>query len=241
MSSLFKIKLLLELGSLAAVTLLVPSLALAGGKATMVTSSALTQMEEQKLGSESATLTMTWQDTNTIRMDFGDSSHYLLMRDGKAYSVTQSEGETQVMDMAGMSAMIKAMSGKNANNDNPFGRIDSTKATGASETIAGIKGQVYQMTWTDPDGSQQSGDAVLTNDPLVMEMTEAYLNAMGSMIGAEYTRSYQDALPADERGLLQVGDQFQVESIEQADPPASTFELPAEPMDLQSLLKGLGQ
>ena len=160
---------------------------------------------------------------------------------GESERKSGGEGKIQVIDLSGMSAMMQAMRGQGKKGDNPFGSIDAVKATGASKTVAGIKGQVYQMTWTDPDGSQQSGDAVLTDNPLVVEMTQAYLNSMGAMIGAEYTRSYQDALPTDERGLLQVGDQFHVESIEQADPPASTFELPAKPIDMQSMMGGLGE
>lgn len=235
----FKLKPLSKLWSLTAITLLLPNLAFAGGKATMTTIAQPMQVEGQTIDEESTTLTITWQDVDTVRMDFGDPSNYLIVRDGKAYTIIQEDGETQVMDMAGMSAMVQAMGTKDKKNENPFGSIDSVKATNTSDTVAGIKGKTYQISWTEADGNQKSGDAVLTDDSLVVEMTQAYLNSMSSIVGAEYTQSFLDALPKDGRGLLQMGDQFYVESIQKTDPPASTFELPGKPINLQDLFSGL--
>lgn len=237
MSRLFKRKPLTRLLPLAAVALLAPSIALAGGKAVMVTSAQPMDMG----GDPSTSMTLTWRDANTMRMDFGDPNNYLIMLDGKGYSVSEDEGETMVMDMSGMGDMIRAMAGKEAKTDQPFGSINSVTAANSSKTVAGIKGQVYNITWTEPDGSQQSGEAVLTNDPLVVEMTNAYMTSMGAMVGADFTRTFKAALPSSHQGLLQVGEQFHVESVQSADPSASLFTLPAEPMDLKGLLGELSE
>lgn len=245
MSRFFKFKPQVRL--LVAVSLLLPTIALAGGKATMITTEQPMKMEGQADNSGPTTITLTWQDQNTLRMDFGDvgadnlADTYLIMRDGKTYSVSQNDGQPLVMDMSAMSSLMKSMMPKGSNDENPFGNIDSIKATQNSETVAGIKGRVYNMSWTDPDGSKQSDEAVLTDDPLVVEMTQAYLGAMSTMVGDEYTRLYKDALPSADQGLLKVGDQFYVESISPADPPAASFELPAKPMDLQSLMGQMEQ
>lgn len=236
MTRVFQLPLL----NVAIALLLLPCAALAGGKATMVTTSQPTQVGGQSMGGGETTATITWRDAGTMRMDFGDDAGSLITRDGKTYSVSQSGGKTQVMDMSAMMKMMQAMGGQRSQSKNPFGSIDSVQATGATDTVAGIKGRVYHMTWTDPDGSKKSGDAVLTDDPLVVEMTLAYLGSMGGMVGADTTKAFQNALPGKDRGLLRMGDQVQVKSISRADPPASAFKLPAKPMDMQSIMGGMG-
>ncbi|ART80381.1 hypothetical protein [Oceanisphaera avium] len=226
---------------LAALSLLLPTLALAGGKATLVTTDQPMQMEGQARGP--STMTLTWRDAKTLRMDVSEAGGgtYLIMRDGKTYSVSQNNGQPIVMDMSAMGGLVKSMLPKGGDRDHPFGSIDSIKDTNTKETVAGIEGKVYQMQWTDPDGSKQAGEAVLTDDPVVVEMTHAYLGAMSAMVGDEYTRVYQDAMPKDNKGLLKVGEQFYVESISSAEPPASSFELPAEPMDMRNLMEQMGK
>lgn len=237
MLHLTKLKPLIKRWPLVVATLLLPSIALAGGQATLVSVTESMQVAGQTIEKESNKITIIWDDVHTLRMDLGDSSHYLLMRDGKAYSISQEGGETLVMDMESMRSMVQAMGGQDQK-ENPFGSIDSVKATNTSETLAGIKGQVYHMTWTEADGSQKSGEAVLTDNPLVVEMTRAYLNSISAMAGAGDSNEFLDALPNNEQGMLQMGDLFYVESIQQMNPPASTFELPAKPMNLQDLFKG---
>jgi len=225
------------------VLLSLPCTVLAGGKATIITASQPMQPGRHSKSGASETMTVTWRDANTLRMDMGDQASYLIMRDGKAYSVTQAGGQVRVMDMSAMMKMMQSMGGQGAKSKskNPFGRIESIEATGATDTVAGVTGRVYQMRWTEGDGRQKSGEAVLTDDPLVVEMTRAYLGSMSAMIGADNTQSFEKSLPDDDRGMLRMGDQFRIDSISRSDPPASTFTLPAEPMDLQSLMGGMGQ
>ena len=241
MSRFFKFKPQTRLWSLAALSLLLPGIALAGGKATLVTTDQPMPMAGQAGNGGPTSMTITWQDKNTTRMDFADAGMYLIMRDGKTYSVSQHNGTPLVMDMSGMSGMMQSMMPKSGNSEHPFGSIDSVTATQSNETVAGIKGRVYNMSWTEPDGSKKSDEAVLTDDPLVVEMTQAYFGAMSAMVGEKYTRLYQDALPEADQGLLKVGKQFYVESISKEDPPAATFELPGKPMDLPSMHGDMGK
>jgi len=228
---------LTRLGPLAAIVLLsLPGVALAGGKATI----SMGQPEgSTPTGESTETTIITWHDTDTMRMDIGDTTDYMLVRDGKMYMVSQSDGEMEVMDLSGMSAMVQGMASQELKDENPFGSIESVKATGATATVAGVKGRVYRMSWTNPDGSRKTGDAVLTDDPLVVEMTQAYLGSMSAMGGPELTASFENSLPDDDRGLLRMDEQFQIDSISRIDPPATTFELPAEPMDMRSLMEGM--
>lgn len=232
---------LIRIWPIAMFILLLPCVALAGGKATLISKNEPMQVGGKSIGGGSSTMTLTWQDASTMRMDMdekGDAA--IIKRDGKTYSISRSNGETQVMDMSAMMKMMQAMGGEAAQTQNPFGGINSIKATGKTETVAGIKGRVYHMTWTNPGGSRESGDAVLTDDPLVVEMTRAYLGSMSGMTDADTAANWEDALPGKDRGLLRMGDQMRVDSISRADPPASTFELPAKPVDMKKLMRGMG-
>lgn len=231
-----------RLARVAMALLLLPCAALAGGKAVLITNGDSVQVAGQRAGDGANTSTLAWRDAGTLRMDMGAQAGYLLMRDDKVYSVTQSGSETQVMELSVMMKMMQSMGrpGAKNNSKNPFGRVDSVAAIGATETVAGIKGRVYNMTWTNRDGDRQSDVAVLTNNPLVVEMTRAYVGIMDSMAGKGMTRAFHKALPGKDQGLLRVGDQFRVQSIRRIDLPASTFVLPAKPMDMQSLMGGMG-
>lgn len=224
------------------VALLLPCAALAGGKASLVMDHVSVPATGQSMSGEVSAATVTWNDDDAVRMDMKGQSSYLLMRDGNVYSVSQSGGGAQVMELSVMMKMMQSM-GRTAakvGNKNPFGSVDSVAATGATEAVAGIKGRVYNMTWTNSGGDRQSGDAVLTDDPLVVEMTRAYIGIMDSMAGNGMSRAFQKALPGKDQGLLRVGKQFRVKSIRRAAPSASTFALPAKPMDMQSLMGSMG-
>lgn len=205
---------------------LLPATALAGGSAKMQTGD--------------TTMQVVWQDENTLRTGGEDASSYLIVRDGKAYSVSTANGQPRVMEMAGMLKMMQAMAGESQNQESRFGHVDSVEKTGASETVAGIEGRVYLITTTDPNGKTETVETVLTDNPLVVEMTRAYLGSMQAMFGGDDLGAFMDALPDDEHGLLRAGEDFRLLSIASDDPPASLFELPAEPMNLQQMMKGMG-
>lgn len=226
--------------AIAATLLVLPGMALAGGKATLITTSEPVQMGGHSVGGGESVTTLSWQDVDTMRLDMDDEGNALIKRDGKTYSISQDNGQPQVMDVTAMMQAMQAMGAEDGQSENPFGSIDSIEPTNKTETVAGIKGRVYHMTWTNPGGPQQSGDVVLTDDPLVVEMTRAYLGSMGGMTDADAGSVWEDALPANDRGLLRMGDQMRVKSISRAEPPAASFELPAKPVDLKSLMGEMG-
>lgn len=203
--------------------LLLPLAAAAGGSATL------------KSGGGTL-IDISWADSHTLRLENRDSPSYFLVRDGKAYAVTRQGQRTVVMDMG---TMMKMMGGQRAaGRDRPaFGEIGAIEATGASETVAGVKGSVYRLSWTDHEGRRHSGEAVLTDDPLVVEMTDAYLSSVQAMYGSGAT-AFQNGLPDGKRGLLRSGSDLRLQSISGEAPPAGDFELPAKPVDLQQLLHG---
>lgn len=218
--------------SIASLALLLPLIAVAGGRATL----------EAGAAGGGDVIELTWKDENTLRMQTGSQSDYFIARDGKAYSVTMQGGQPMVMDMQAMMGAVRAMAGQQGGGaaaETPeFVKSGSFEATGKTETVAGIKGEVYRMEWEDPDGKRQVQEAVLTDDPTVVEMTRAYWGSIAAMFGGEEIDDFRNSMPGGKQGLLRVGTQFRVKSISNDTPPDSHFELPAKPMNMQDLMRG---
>lgn len=139
---------------LAIVLALQPAAVLASGTATIQTTGEAIQAAGQSFGGGTETLTIQWRDENTLRMQTsGDPSH-VIVRDGKAYSVTRQGGQTMVMAMA---ALLQRMGAGRAKRSTPgFFGVDAVEPTGESETVAAVDGRVYRMTWTDHAGERKT-------------------------------------------------------------------------------------
>lgn len=176
-----------------------------------------------------------WQDDGAVRMDTSDAGQYMIMRDGKMYSVSMQNGQPMVMELSGM---LKAMAKSQKQPEGTLvGHVDKVEATGASETIAGIEGRVYRITTTGPDGKTETVETVLTDNPLVVAMTKAYMEALLGMMAPEAAESLMAALPDDDRGMLRSGTDFKLTSISADAPDPSQFELPAEPKSLAKMMQ----
>lgn len=209
----------------------VPTVAFAGGTATLQTGA--------EGGRHSVMMNIAWQNEQTFRMQAEGQPAYFIVRDGKAYSVSMHNGQPMVMDMGAMMSMMRGQGGGPAGANRPtIPEPGSFEATGKTETVAGVKGRVYRVQWTDEDGRRRTQDVVLTDDPVVVEMTRAYFGAIGSMFGGDDPQRFADAMPGDDTGMLRAGDDFRVTAISGENPPDSRFELPAPPMDLQQMMGG---
>lgn len=202
---------------------LVPTTALAGGTATMESSG--------------HTMQVIWGD-GAFRIGGLGAAQYTIIRDGKAYSVSTGHGQPRVIEMGGMIKMMAKTAGQSQKQESAFDHVDSVKATGASATVAGIEGHVYRMTTTGADGQTETTKVVLTGDPLVTEMTQAYMGAMQTLVGTDVGQ-FMAALPDGRRGLLRAGTNYRVTSISGEDPAAGVFELPAEPTSFAEMMQRL--
>src|SRR5699024_10374170 len=126
------------------------------------------------------------------------------------YSVSMQNGQPMVLDMSGMFKMFSAMAKKSQKQPTGtlIGHVDKVEATGATETVAGIEGRVYRITTTSPEGKTETVEAVLTDNPQVVAMTKAYMDAMLGMLAPETADSLMATLPDDDRGLLRSGTDF---------------------------------
>ena len=186
-------------------------------------------------------MTVTWQDENTVRLEPEGQPGYMLVRGEKSYSVTSAGGQMMVIDMGQMMSMAGsagASGGAEAPTIADAQSVGSIESTGREETVAGIDGEVYEIHWTDASGESHVDEAVLSDEPLLREMTAAF-QAFGRALASEGARHpLNEALASRGLGTLRFGDRFEVTSISDETPPDGHFELPAEPMQLGT---GLGQ
>lgn len=220
-----------------------PAAALAGGTAVTESSSAGMNIGSSSMAGGTTRTEIAWRDPGTVRITPKGQGGYMIARDGSVYSVAQQGGQTMVIDMAAMKGMMQQMTQGQSGNGPSLGSVDSVQATGRSETVAGIRGKVFNVTTTDFRDTTVTSEWVLTGDPLVTEMTDAYFGAITSMFGndgGQMARNWQGGLPAGMHGILRAGDQFRLVSISADTPPANQFELPAAPTDLGAMMKGMG-
>ncbi|HEY1075821.1 MAG TPA: hypothetical protein VGE51_03965 [Fontimonas sp.] len=220
------------------------SAAWAGGSATLETSS------DDDVGQT----TVEYDGKGSLRMDgMGDQQKgYLLIRDNKAYSVINEGGTPVVIDLASAMTMLGALAKNNsaqgATAGNEVARFISLDKTGASETVAGISGSVYKLTFIDDKGQQQTEELVLSKDSRARELTKA-LTAMGKQMARaadvpepEGAAKMYAEIDGTRQGVLRYGSEFRVTAFS-GEPSAKRFELPAQPQqmpNLADLMSGMG-
>ncbi len=181
-------------------------------------------------------------DRSTVRMNVSDkrgSDSYMLVRDGRAYMVSNSRGETIVMDMAQLGSMAKGMGMNMGAGDSFKQELLKYNRTGRSETVAGYRGDVYSLTWRDSRGTH-TDEAVLSSHQNVREFSDAWMylaktmaNSMNQQIISD--DSIWNFLEGEGKGVLRLGDDFRVVSIESKNINANRFVLPAAPMQMPGM------
>ncbi len=220
----------LRVSLIAALLLCLPGLAMADGVATIALD-------------EDQSMQLAWQGEQTVRMEVGQADSYMLLRDGSVYSVTNTSGTPRVMNLTSMMKAFGAAAAQQNGGNSPFGdaHVEKVVDTGKTRTVAGITGKVYQVTAVDADGTTRTTETVLTDNPLVVEMTRAYLGGFMSAF-AESDDKFQEtmaALPGDMKGILASGDGYAIQSISADVPSADYFALPAKPKDLGGMLQSI--
>jgi len=192
---------------------------------------------------ESYTMVIEYLDDHTLRMNFPNQQQevgYMLIRDNKVYSVANFNNVPMVMDLGAMSAMAAGMGNEDSNQDQAAGplqyKILEIKDTGRTETVAGIKGQVYQIRANDGKNIQ-SEEIVFSSAPEVVAYSDAWRaagetiqKAMGQQLDAGDDLNHY--MKKHKLGLLRYGKEFKVVSMDLNKPAADRFKLPAAPMSM---------
>lgn len=205
--------------------------ALAGGQATLETS-----------GKGAGAMSLSWSDPQTVRMTPEGQPAYVLVREGKVYSITNAGGSLMVMDISSMSGMIPQQGATPQQETGTIAdarAVTSVEPTGETETVAGIEGEIYEISWKDSRGGSHVDEAVLSEHDTAVEMTAAFRAFADAMGSAGNTDAIGERMSATGKGLLRFSDNFRVTAISSETPPAGEFELPAQPMDMENMMQGV--
>lgn len=191
------------------------------------------------------TLTFSWQDVDHSRLDTPGQPAHVLAIDGKAWGVATIAGRPVSMDLDALARLLGQGNGLARLGPDTVvpEHLTALEATGRTETVAGISGEVYRVSWQDSRGGAHVDEAVLTDDPRVREMQDALLRGMTRAISRTTGMKGQGAAEREleRRGLavLRFGDDFRLESIRTGDQPDGRFALPASPIDLRQIMRGM--
>lgn len=223
---------------LVAATLLLATPAFAAGTATIETTG---PQGPQRME-------VAWNDAGALRLGFPGRQAYMVVRDGTLYAVTTDRGRPMVMNMSEMGALAGRMSRGGMGGDIAPGldrhrasTVVAIEATGASREIAGLPAREFMITWTDRTGRERTDRAMLSPDPLAVELTRAFQSLAAASRGTDRPDPRASAIDGRGLGTLAYGDSFTVTEIAAETPPADAFELPAAPMSLKDMMGGTGQ
>jgi len=164
-------------------------------------------------------MTMEYRDDGNVRVQMADGQ-YMLISGGSTYVVYQKDGDWLVMPMDEMAAMGA-----------PDAPVDDAeyemRSTGRSETIAGFRGEVYEVlrcdSWTGdcaPDG-----EVVVSDDPRVANLFAGMqaISRQMSAHGGDDVLDMPDGM--ENHGLLRAHG-VELQSAESTSLPDRTFSLP---------------
>ncbi|GAB3276330.1 hypothetical protein [Parahaliea aestuarii] len=186
---------------------------------------------------------------NQLRINAGANGEgYMLLRDEKMYVVNYNEGKPMVFDLGSAFRMFGQMAAS-ATPNTVESKVISLKATGASETLGGIKGEVYELRFVDHEGRERQDTMVLSSDPLAIGFRDAIENMANTIASnldeedikqqVEASEKLQQQLADLDKGVLRYGKDMQVRSIKDTTVDAQRFVLPAEPTDLGGMMSGM--
>ncbi len=184
----------------------------------------------------------------TVRIEGLDGNHlrlssqqfpeaYLVWRNGRAYSVIQFGSLPLVMDTNEMAAQMGAdrMPAAPAPADD-IRTLVSLTPTGCKETVAGIVGEIVLLKYVDGTQTPREEQIVVAKDQLLHDLSLALYELGKVLSGAAGIRPPDGSerlareLSLKGLGLLRMGTRLQLLALDRSAPPASRFELPAEPM-----------
>lgn len=172
-------------------------------------------------GDRTQSMTLTYKDDQHIRMDTGQGN-YLLITGDKVYAVANAQGKVQAVDLASMPKFLLPK-GKAADEGNV-----AIRKTGRSETIAGIKGDVYEIV---VDG--ETSEAVLSTDRRAAPLSKAFLamaKRMGDVLGGDTADAIEAATREAQKygygALLRANRQMVLQAVADSPLPVSYYQLP---------------
>lgn len=125
--------------------------------------------------------TVQYKDDRHVRISMDENSGMMIIED-KAYIVETKDGETTVMDMDEMRAMMGGMTaGMKERAQAAKHELDiKVIKKGKRRTVAGIKGRVWTVQFKE-DGKVRQSDIVVTDDRRIVKAMSAYVKTISRM------------------------------------------------------------
>lgn len=160
-------------------------------------------------------------DRTSMRIHVGTAPDYLLILKDRLYSIRGKEA----VDVSAMRAKIRLPS----IGDEAIKMLYSLGDSGREETIAGITGKVFQISYYNTGMQFVKEELVLSPDPRVREVSQAWrVYSDVSLAGNSDSRgrdALQNYLDTYHLGVLRFGNQYQIEALGVA-PETERFILP---------------
>lgn len=177
-------------------------------------------------------ITIEYRDDDTLRVGMPGEA-FLVYNGEDRHIVSRQEGTWYVMPIQTLAAWGQTAAGETE------GEAVELEDTGRTETIAGIEGRVYEQQTQDDGwggGSGETEELVLTDDSRVVSVSRALMR-VGEQFedmegddrpGSESLDSVPDGAQVGDEGLLRIGEQMRLTSIEEKDIPDHHFQLPPD-------------
>ncbi|MGM0561610.1 MAG: hypothetical protein ACQETX_11140 [Pseudomonadota bacterium] len=190
-------------------------------------------------------MTERWRG-GALRTDIAGVEAYMLLRDGEIYSITSAGGRVMVMALSALADLPQAQ-GTQSTDQLKTGaglampsEVQEIDATGEVKDVAGVTGEIYEISWLDEEGASHTDSAVLSDDPRLLENQQLKME-MSNLVQGQEANPLLEALQEKGLAALSFGDRFEVLSLEDHPGPEGDFLLPAEPMDLGDMMGGMSQ
>ncbi|MFN2327588.1 MAG: hypothetical protein ABR612_01600 [Chromatocurvus sp.] len=183
-----------------------------------------------------------YADGNKLRLNTRQQDTYMLVRDNTLFAVSYNNGQPMVVNASTMMKGFADMA-RMTEQAAPAGataEVVSIKATGRRETVAGINGEIYEIT-TREEGENISQEVVMSSDARALEFRDALftmVRASTESMDEELRRNSEDfrnRLGDMNMGILRYGTEMKIAAIDGSAVAASRFELPAKPIDMNDL------
>lgn len=176
---------------------------------------------------------------------------HLLSRDGVLYAVSSAAGQPIVVSGNAVIGLLNAGGRQAATGTDDIQKLVSLKPTGRSQTIAGIRGTQYTISYVDRGGRTRNENLVLSDDPDLRLLTHGFGQAVLDFqqragVDTQGARELLAELERQGKGLLAFGQHYRLASLDRNTPSPERFALPGSPMqlpalnDLQKMIPGLG-
>ncbi len=188
----------------------------------------------------------TWetQNSNPLKLSYRDDSHirmesspdgYLLITDGKTYSLNRQDDRWNAIDMDQMSGMLANFrpGNKDLPQDDTQSQTFQLKDTGKTEVVAGYQGRIYLVEEEQSDGSLREVEIVMSTHADIRKLNQGWMalsanmsKIVGEDIANDLNQAYSEMHKEKYGGLLRYSDNFKLVKLEKKSLSEDYFKLP---------------